>query len=95
MIKLPFLGLDEIKEDPKGFGKALFAEFLGTALLVRSKKENAKYTFVDTYLYVLPLQQCVATNLPTLGLIVHFSPERCSLGAEAAWAAIKAKMTSK
>jgi len=34
MIKLPFLGLDEIKEDPKGFGKALFAEFLGTALLV-------------------------------------------------------------
>jgi aquaporin related protein len=34
MIKLPFLGLDEIKEDPKAFGKALFAEFLGTALLV-------------------------------------------------------------
>ena len=41
MIKLPFLGLDEIKEDPKAFGKALFAEFLGTALLVRSKKKNS------------------------------------------------------
>jgi len=32
--KLPYLGVDEIKNDVKGFMKALFAEFLGTALLV-------------------------------------------------------------
>merc|ERR1719492_186118 len=32
--KLPSLGVDEIKNDPKGFGKALFAELLGTAILV-------------------------------------------------------------
>jgi MIP family channel proteins len=34
MIELPYLGLDEIKNDLKGFGKSLFAELLGTALLV-------------------------------------------------------------
>jgi len=33
MPELPYLGLDEVK-DFKSFGKALFAEFLGTALLV-------------------------------------------------------------
>ena len=32
--KLPSLGVDEIKNDPQGFGKALFAELLGTAILV-------------------------------------------------------------
>ena len=35
MIELPYLGLDEIKNDLKGFGKGLFAELLGTAVLVR------------------------------------------------------------
>jgi len=34
MPGLPYLGLEEITKDPKGFGKALFAELLGTALLV-------------------------------------------------------------
>merc|ERR1719348_2395161 len=34
MIDLPYLGLDEIKNDLKGFGKGLFAELLGTAVLV-------------------------------------------------------------
>jgi len=34
MVDLPYVGLDEIKNDLKGFGKALFAELLGTAVLV-------------------------------------------------------------
>jgi len=34
MPGLPYLGLEEITKDPKSFGKALFAELLGTALLV-------------------------------------------------------------
>ena len=40
MIDLPYLGLDEIKNDLKGFGKGLFAELLGTAVLVILKREN-------------------------------------------------------
>ena len=35
MPALPYVGLDEIKNDVKGTIKALVAEFLGTALLVR------------------------------------------------------------
>lgn len=39
---MPFLGVDEIKSDVKGFLKALFAEFLGTALLVYFKLQTNK-----------------------------------------------------
>ena len=39
MPALPYVGLDEIKNDVKGTIKALVAELLGTALLVRIRFE--------------------------------------------------------
>ena len=92
MPDLPYLGLDEVK-DFKSFGKALFAEFLGTALLVRKSNNtilkrkypkleiNCSNVHVETYLY--PLQQC-----DTLEQIVHLiALQRCLLVAEVAWVA--------
>ena len=46
--KLPSLGVDEIKNDPKGFGKALFAELLGTAILVSQPgSETSQCMFLE------------------------------------------------
>ena len=38
MSSFPYVGLDEIKNDKIGTLKALFAEFIGTGILVRLKK---------------------------------------------------------
>ena len=97
MPELPYLGLDEVK-DFKSFGKALFAEFLGTALLVRKSNNtilkrkylkleiNCSNVHVETYLY--PLQLCDTATIPTLEQIVHLiALQRCLLVAEVAWVA--------
>jgi hypothetical protein len=33
-LKVPYIGLEEVTDKPRAVGKALAAEFLGTALLV-------------------------------------------------------------
>ena len=38
MSTLPYVGLDEIKNDKIGTAKALFSEFIGTGLLVNIRK---------------------------------------------------------
>ena len=66
MPDLPYVGLDEIKNDPKGFGKALFAEFLGTALLV--SKSNNTISKIENHTLDITIN-CVATKIRTQ--IVH------------------------
>ena len=34
-LKVPYVGLEEVTDEPWALGKALTAEYLGTALLVR------------------------------------------------------------
>ena len=40
MTSFPYVGLDEVKNDKIGTLKALFAEFIGTGILVKFRKDT-------------------------------------------------------
>ena len=80
--KLPSLGVDEIKNDPQGFGKALFAELLGTAILVSQPGSETSqfilYMFLEDRSHHNKADHVFAS-------MNTFFLQRCLSGVEAAW----------
>ena len=79
--KLPSLGVDEIKNDPQGFGKALFAELLGTAILV-SQPGSETSQFI---LYMFLEDRSHHNKADHVFTSAKAFLQRCLSAVEAAW----------
>ena len=56
MTSLPYVGLDEINNDKIGTLKALFAECLGTGLLVKNENSQSEILYLRSYFDKIALE---------------------------------------